>query len=55
MKFNSVEEARDFCDKLALDNISHVIRTVAEKVENVGYDLGDLLDEIKKIRQVLGA
>ena len=54
MGFNSVEEARGFCDELSSDNISDAIRLVAEKVENFGDDLEDLLRKMKKNKQVLG-
>lgn len=55
MGFNSEEEAKEYCDELSSDIIADAIGLVAEKVENIGYDLGDLLEEMKKIRQVLGA
>ncbi len=54
MEFDSEEEAKDYRDKLSFD-ITDVIGLVAEKVENIGYDLENLLEEMKKISQALYA
>lgn len=54
-RFDSIEEAKDYCEKLTIDLKVEKIEAVAERVENIGCKLGDLLEEMKKIRQVLGA
>ncbi len=54
-KFDSIEEAEDYCETLAMDINAEAIELVAEKVKDLGCNLGDLLEEMKKIRQVLGA
>lgn len=53
-KFNSIEEAQDYCEELSLDSIAEVIGVMAEKVENIGYGIQDLLEEMKRIGQVMG-
>ena len=54
-KFDSIEEAKEYCEKLTRDINAEAIESVVEKVENLGYNLGKLLEEMKKIRQNLGA
>lgn len=54
-KFDSIEEAKDYCEKLTIGINVEAIESVVEKVENLGYNLGNLLEEMKKIRQVLEA
>ena len=54
-KFNSIEEAKEYCEELTVDINAEAIESVVEKVENIGYNLSNLLEEMKKIRQVLGA
>lgn len=54
-KFDSIEEAKDYCEKLTSDINAEAVELVVEKVENLGHNLGNLLEEMKKIKQVLGA
>lgn len=54
-KFDSIEEAKDYCEKLTRDINAEAVELVVERVENLGHNLGNLLEEMKKIRQVLGA
>ena len=48
-KSDSIEEAQDYCEELTLDSIAEVLGFVAEKVENIGYGIEDLLEEMKRI------